>query len=194
MVSKEVILIKCHNCGVKLSSNSKYCPRCGTILSNKDIELLGNKLENELLQIYIKERKVNFYNISFEFLFLTFLYAFYKKMYYEGIISLLGFIIFMYMTFLGGFFSLIFNSMGFYALLVIFLLLFSFYIYFYYALNFNNIYIMNVKYRISKIIKNNSNISKEELIELCKKDSRGNLVLPIITIILLAIFFLFFLN
>lgn len=189
-----MILTKCHNCGVKLSRDSKYCPRCGTIFSNKDIELLGNKLENELLQIYIKEKKVNFYNISFEFLFFTFLYAFYKKMYYDGIISLLSFIIFIYMIFLGGFLSLIFNSMGFYALLAIFLLLFSFYIYFYYTLNFNNLYITNVKYRISKIIKNNSNISKEELIALCKKDSRGNLVLPIITIILLTIFFIVLLN
>ena len=42
----------CPKCRVKIANNDKYCPRCGEILDHSDLERLGNKLENNLLNIY----------------------------------------------------------------------------------------------------------------------------------------------
>ena len=181
--------MECFKCKSKLSNDSKFCPRCGTVFSQDDVKKLGTRKENIFLSAYIKESKVNFHNISFGFLFFHFLYAFYKKMYVEGLISMLGFVVFISMIF-GGI-NIIFNSMGFFFLPVFFLFLVSLFIYIYYVLNFNRIYIEKVIYRINKIIKNNPGATDDDIFILCKKDSKGNLWLPLISIIILLCFVLF---
>lgn len=180
--------MECFKCGVKLADDSKFCPRCGTIFSKEDVEKIGGRRENKFLDAYFPERKINlnFYDISIGYLFFHFMYAFYKKMYIEGIISLIGFLIFCFMFFSG--MNLVFGSMGFYFLPVLFLLMLSIFIYIYYVLKFNYLYIEHVKCRINRFINENPNSNDDEIFILCKKDSKGNLWLPIIIVISLLIY------
>lgn len=176
--------MECFKCKVKLSSDSKFCPRCGTIFSQDDVENLGVRKENEFLDAYFPKKKINinFYNISVGYLFFHFLYAFYKKMYIEGIISLFGFISF-FSIIIGGM-NMFLNSMGFLFLPILFLFVLSIGIYVYYVLKFNDIYLEQVKNRINKIMRNNPNANDEKIFELCRKD-RGNFLLPLIIVIVL---------
>lgn len=82
------------------------------------------------------------------------------------------------------------GSMGFFALAIIFSIMLSLFVYFYYLFNFNNIYIAKVKYRINKIVKENPGATEEEIISLCRKDSKPNwwLSLIIFCCILFVIF------
>lgn len=178
--------MKCKNCGVEIANNSKYCPRCGTVFENDDIKRMGNTLESRLLNVYTKEKKFNFFNISFGYLFFNFLYLFYKKMYYEGLLSIFSLLVIYYMIFLSRGTEIVFNSLGFYTLFVIFILMLAFYLFFYYLFKTNDLYITNVKYRINKLIKNNPDRSEEELFNLCKKDSKGNIWLPILGALIFA--------
>ncbi len=184
--------MKCKNCGVEIKDGSKYCPRCGALFENDEVKKIGNTLESRLLEVYIKEKKFNFFNISLGYLFFNFLYLFYKKMYYEGIVSFFSLLVIYYMIFLLHGLEIILNSLGFYTLFVMFIIMFAVYLFFYYLFKTNELYIIKVKYRINKLIRNNPNLSEEELFNLCKKDSKGNIMLSILAglifIILLYIF------
>lgn len=183
--------MKCFNCGVTLDNNSKYCPRCGTLFTKeKDVILYSDREDIKYLSIYYSSgrKRVYFYNISLGYLFFSFLYAFYKKLYIEGIYSLLGFCLFMCLLLYAP--ILFIGSVGFLAVPIIFAFMFSLFLYFYYLFKFNEIYISKMKSRINNIIKSNPDASEEEIIKLCEKDSKPNVILPLVLVIFMVILLL----
>jgi len=174
----------CPNCKAKLPNEAKYCPRCGLLFSLNDVEKLGSRVELDLLRVYFPDKKIkfNFHNISIIYLFLNFIYAFYKKLYMIGIFSLISLVLFIHIV-VGGPQMLFFRAYGFMFLPTMFAAMFAVGIYIYYVLTFNNHYITSVKARINKIVRENPSASGEELVELCKKDSKPNYIAVIISIL-----------
>ena len=175
----------CPNCNVNLANNSKYCPRCGFLFTKEDVKKHADKKRFKLIEIYFPDRKLkfNFHNISISYLFFNFIYAFYKKMYYVGVFSMISLILFIYVV-LGGPQLMFFTAYGFMFLPIVFMLIFSVGIYIYYILSFNNLYIENVKARINKIIIKNIDASYQELEQICIKDNKPNFLAVIISIII----------
>lgn len=173
--------MKCSKCHVTISDVDKYCPRCGELFDNGDVERLTRSLENSLLNIY--ENKT-FGNIRFSvgYLLFNFFYALYKKMYYEAIIG--GFASGLFIYLILNWKRIVLGSLGFYALFVMFLLIISAYINIYYILNFDDMYIERAKSYINKIIIENGTKDIQLLNDLCKKDSRNNLVTALLPVIL----------
>lgn len=179
--------MKCFNCKAKVSNADKYCPRCGTLFDNGDVERLGDTLENNLLNIYVSKKRFNS-NISLGYLIFNFWYALYKKMYFEAILGAVadGLLILMIMNWK----YYLISSMGFYALLIIFSIILGIAVNVYYILKFDELYIIKVKSYINKIIRENGTDDIELLEFMCEKDSRGNLFVPILIILGIIIFFL----
>lgn len=177
----------CPKCKVKNSNLAKYCIRCGYLFPANDVSKYGDTLENKLINEYFYDGKIKyyFYNISLGFLIFNFSYAFLKKQYSVGIISFLSFI-YLWFIFEKAIY-LIISSLGFFSLFFIFSLLFCIFIYFYYCFKFNEIYVDNVRFRVNKIIKANPNSNYEELKKICKKDSNGNWIMAIVSIIIIFI-------
>ena len=186
--------MKCFNCGVQLDRNSKYCPRCGTLFTKeKDVELYTDREDIKYLSVYYStgRKKVYFYNISLGYLFFSFLYAFYKKLYLEGFYSLLGFCLFVWLLLYSP--TVFIGSVGFFAVPIIFGFMFSIFLYFYYLFKFNEIYVSKIKSRILNIVKSNPDASEDEIIKLCEIDSKPNIILPVfVSIFLLLLVFIFF--
>ena len=112
----------CPKCRVKIADSDKYCPRCGEVFDHSDLERLGNKLENDLLNIY-SNKTWGRLNISVGYLFFNMFYALYKKMYYEAVIGGIANAIFvniyyilrfdeLYLTRAKGYISRIINEYG----------------------------------------------------------------------------------
>lgn len=178
----------CPKCRVKIADSDKYCPRCGEIFDHIDLEKLGNKLENELLNIY-SNKIWGRLNISLGYLFFNVFYAAYKKMYYEVVIGGIADILFVYLIFYWK--KIVFGSMGFYALLVIYLFLITIFVNIYYILKFDELYLIRSKGNISKMI-NEYGISDVKLLTtLCEKDSKGNLFGVVLSVILLIGIFVY---
>ena len=177
----------CPKCKVKNSDLAKYCIRCGYLFPSNDVSKYGDTLENKLINEYFSDGKLKyyFYNISLGFLIFNFSYAFLKKQYSIGTISFFSFI-YLWFIFKKAIY-LIISSLGFFSLFFIFSFLFCLFIYLYYCFKFNEFYIDNVRFRINKIIKNNPNCNYEELKNICKKDSRGNWIIAILSTIIFLI-------
>lgn len=172
----------CPKCRVKIADSDKYCPRCGEVFDHSDLTKLGNNLENNLLNIY-SNKIWGRLNISVGYLLFNFWYALYKKMYYEAVIGGIADAIFVYLIFFWK--KIIFGSMGFYALLVIYLFIITIGVNIYYILKFDDLYLIRAKGYVSKIINENGTKDVKLLTELCKKDSKGNLFVIILPVILL---------
>lgn len=180
----------CPKCRVKIADSDKYCPRCGEILDHSDLERLGNKLENDLLNIY-SNKIWGRLNISVGYLFFNIFYALYKKMYYEAVIGGIANAMFVYLLF--AYEKIIFGSMGFYALLVIYLFLISIVVNIYYILKFDELYLTRAKGYISRIVNEYGTSDVELLTKLCEKDSKGNLFVAILPVVLAIGFFVYLL-
>lgn len=183
--------MKCSNCGANLMVESKYCPRCGTLFPSDDVKKNVNELELYLLGYYIKDKKINFnlYNMSLGYILFNFVYAFYKKMYFVGIVSFFNCLLFL--RFVLGKFSYILNSYGFYFLVFVFAFDFCIFIYLFYAFKFNDLYIAKSKFNVQKVIKNNPDKTKEELSEICKKKGKNSYLLALLSLVtfLFMVFF-----
>lgn len=175
----------CPKCGVKLLNNSKYCPRCGLLFPSSDVAKYGEKVEQKLLSVYFPENKIgfSFHRISLGYLLFNFIYAFYKRMYRVGIISLLS-VIYFYFIFLKAE-SWFISSLGFFALFLIFSFMLCACVYLFYVFKFNDYYIENIKFRIFKIVKNNPGADYNTLVSICEKNKKGNYLLAILSILLL---------
>lgn len=162
---------------------SKYCPRCGTLFPSDDVKKIINELELYLLGYYIKDKKINFnlHNLSLGYIFFNFVYAFYKKMYFVGIVSFFNCLLFLRFVF--GKFSYILNSYGFYFLVFVFALDFFVFIYLFYAFKFNDLYIIKSKYEIQKVIKNNPDKTKKELAKICERKGKNSYLLALLSLI-----------
>lgn len=173
--------MKCPKCHVNISNTAKYCPRCGKLFDNGDVEKLGNTLERSLLDHYLNRYKNSSRKFSWGYFFFNFIYLFYRKMYKHGIIS--GISTFILLKMLEGGFEIFLNSMGFYFLLVVYLTVGTLIVNIYYLINCNNLYIENSKYRIQKIINKSRNKDEKILNEICRSDSKGNLFAAILSIV-----------
>jgi len=178
--------MKCFNCNANISNVDKYCPRCGTVFDNGDVERLGDRLENRLLNIYLSKKRFNC-SFSLGYLIFNFWYALYRKMYYEAILGALadGLLVFMVIRWKG----YLFSSMGFNALLILFSFLVGVVICVYYILKYDEIYIVRVKGYINKLIRDYGTDNIKLLEEKCEKDSKGNLLVPVLVIILIILIF-----
>lgn len=183
--------MKCHNCKVNISDTDKYCPRCGTLFDNRDVEMLGDTLENQLLNVYISKKKFNS-NISLGYLLFNFFYAFYKKMYFEGVVGAISTAIVISIAL--NWKNFLLESMGFNALLIIFSFMMGVVVNIYYILRFDELYIEKAKKYIFKLVKDHGSEDMKLLTNKCEKDSKGNFlisVLPVILVIAILIFLIF---
>ena len=73
----------CPKCKVKLNNDSKYCPKCGEVFKSNDVRNYSELFNSELLSIYYpnKDIKVKVWGISLLYMFFSYFYAIYKKMY-----------------------------------------------------------------------------------------------------------------
>lgn len=179
--------MKCFNCKVNISDADKYCPRCGTLFDNGDVEKFGDTLENQLINIYTGKRKLNS-NISLGYLIFNFWYALYKKMYFEALIGLSADLLLCVMILNWKIYLL--ESIGFNALLIIFSFLVGIVINVYYILKFDEIYIIRTKGYINKLVREYGTDNIKLLEDKCEKDSKGNLLGPCLTILGIVMFFL----
>lgn len=177
----------CPSCHVNLTKGSKYCPRCGLLFQSDDVEKYTKMFDRDLLEIYFPNNSVgiHFNRISIWYLLFGPLYALYKKMYKETVISFINMLLFMY-AYLNGIF-LIIDYNGFNLFLITAVLIVPVLIFFYYVFHLNDILVENKIMRLNKIIKNNQDKSKEELIKIIEKDARGNIVGVLISIVLILL-------
>lgn len=178
----------CKECNSKISNYSKYCPRCGKLIESNDVSYYSKFFDVDYFNIYFPDNcvKYNVNGISVFYLLFNFAYAFYKKMWIEGLVSIFSLIL-MFNSF--GLFDRIFNSLGFTFFLEVSICLIGIFIYLYYAFKFNDLYISSVKHRIGKFIKESK--SEEEIIAKCEKDKRGNFVFAIVSVIIFILFLIF---
>lgn len=179
----------CSNCKRKLVNGSKYCPRCGYLFPSDDVRKYSYGIDYELTGYYIKNsRVVSIFGLSPFYFFFSFAYAFLKKVYYVGIYSFISDLLLIYLFKYG--IGIVFGSIGFFFLPVIFLTMLTVFIHFYYSFKFNTLYIENVIYRISRIEKNNYK-ENEKIKEKCLKDGKNNYLVSILSIILFVLILIF---
>lgn len=177
----------CPNCHVHLTKGSKYCPRCGVLFQSDDVEKYTKMFDRDLLEIYFPNNSVgiHFNRISIWYLLFGPFYTLYKKMYKETFISFIN--LFMFITFYNSSIDMIMNFNGFNFFLIVAILIIPILVFFYYLFNINDILVEKKKIRLNKIIKNNQDKSKEELVKIIEKDAMGNIVGVLITFIILFI-------
>lgn len=174
--------MKCCKCGVNISNVDKYCPRCGTIFDNGDVERISDTVENQLLNIY-RNKMWSGSNISLGYLIFSFWYAIYKRMYIEAVIGALADTIIFFL--LIRFKELVLASMGFHFLLVIFLILIGIVMKVYYILHFDELYMIKAKDTVMSFTRDYGTDNVELLTKLCKKDSKGNIGVFVLFLILI---------
>ena len=184
----------CPKCQVKLSNESKYCPRCGLLFESDDVKKYSEAFNTDFIEIYFPNKELKFHidRVSIGYALFTYIYAIYKKMYKVAIISFLlqlflvkGFEI---ISSLGEAFAAIFFP-------ILFIIMLIAYVYFYYVFNFDRLLIENRITRMNRIIKNNEDRKEEELIKIMEEDSKNNIkgtVIAIILVIILIILKMFF--
>lgn len=174
--------MECSKCGIKLPNNSNYCIRCGQIFDSNTYTIKEEKVEDVLFD-YLIDKKMNF---SIGYLFFNYIYAFYKRMYIEGIISFVSIV--GLITIVSNFFDLMIESLGFNFLLYFFLILIFLYIIINYIFKFDDLYRKHIYFKINRIAVDNKGATLEELKSLCNKQCDDSIFMAIISIILTIIF------
>ena len=172
----------CTNCKRNLVNNSKYCPRCGYLFPSDDVKSLVDIKHYERVNYYIKDKRVNtIFGLSPYYFFLSFSYAFLKKMYQVGINSFIMSLLFVFILKNG--IKYLLASIGFFFLPLTFIIIGFLFTHIYYTVKFYNLYIDNVLYRISRIekkyYKEDDKINNE-----CLKDGKNSYVMCIASILL----------
>ena len=177
----------CPNCKVHLVKGSKYCPRCGLLFQSDDVLKYTKMFDRDLLEMYFPNNSVgiHFNRISIWYLIFGPFYTLYKKMYKETIISFINTVLFIVLY--NNSLDMIMNFNGFNFFLIVTFLIIPILVFFYYLFNINDILVEKKKIRLNKILKNNQDKSKEEIIKIIEKDSRGNILGVLITFIILFV-------
>ena len=180
-------MMQCPKFENKIFKNDKYCIRCGNIF-DKEYFLQSEKfdIERELIKENIDYDNFN-ESFSKKYLIFNFAYAFYKKMYFVGIVSFISLILLLLV--IKNFISIV-VFFPFIFLLLGFIIFFCGFIQIYYIFNFNRIYFQQALFKVCKIIKFNKNLEYDELKKLCKKQFKPNIVLSIISVIVFILIFL----
>ena len=172
--------MKCIKCKAKLPDDSKYCIRCGVLLDDTYFNIA--KTKQDTLFEYIIDNEVYNNSINIKYLCFNFAYAFYKRMYKEGIISFLSLFILVHIIL--NFISLVIGSLGFGFLAIVYLIISCLYIQIKYILNFKNIYIESVYKFVEKTTKNNASASLSQLKSICDKRKKNDLISSVLSIFL----------
>lgn len=175
--------MKCSKCNITLPNKSKYCIRCGEIFDYTYIT--EEKTTEDILFEYVTSEKKYTNGFSIYYLLFNFIYAFYKKMYIEGIISLIS--VLGLITILKNFINLLYASMGFNFLFYAFLILIFSYFVISYVFNFDNLYVEHILRIICRIVSDNKEDSIEELKKKCKNECNDSLMMAIFSIILFLV-------
>lgn len=179
----------CPKCNVKLSNESKYCPRCGTLFESDDVKKYSEAFNTDFMEIYFPNKELKFHidRVSIGYALFTYFYAIYKKMYKVAIIS------FLLQLFLVKGFEII-SSLGEASIAIFFPILFIImliaYVYFYYVFNFDRLLIENRIIRINRILRNNDEKEKNDIIKIMKNDSKNDIRGVIIAISIVVIYIL----
>lgn len=176
--------MKCIKCNVQLPKKSKYCIRCGTLLDDT-YRTKKNTKEDILLEYIINGKSYNS-KVSIKYLCLNFTYAFYKKMYKEGIIS---FCALLFLTFITvNYLNLLIAFLGFSFLPIIFISMICVYIQLNYVFNFDNMYLEDVYNFVQKTIKSNDGVSLEKLESICDKRRQNDLFSAVVSVVVFLCF------
>lgn len=180
--------MKCPKCKANIKDDSKFCIRCGEIFYDYLGDINNLDSYNDLMRIYTKDKRFGLF--SFRYLLFSFIYAFYKKMYYIGICGFLCLAGFKYgvlvvihfinampentgVSFLFYMMPLFMGCVG---------------IYLYSCFKFNEKYIEKAYIYITNLIRNNQNEDYSYLrgtVEKKIKPSRIAMILSVILLILL---------
>lgn len=191
----------CPKCKKKINNDSKFCPRCGELFDKGEVEKYSDIYNVDYLSIYYpaKSRRVKIWGVSLRYMFFTYFYAIYEKMYLCALLSIIGLLYWWFI--IPRFIAYTFMSYGFFFYSMFYLLEATAFIYLYYIFKFDKILLEKRKFKINKIIRNNKDKTKEEIALLVEQDSKGNKKALIITIIISAIvipiliyYFIYFLD
>lgn len=174
----------CPKCNSKLIDDSKYCPICGEIFEKGDVKKYSEVHDTELMEIYYpnKDKKFKIWGVSLRYAFFTYIYAIYKKMYLCATISIAALLYWWYMV--PRFIYLTFHSYGFSFYPMFYTLELGAFFYLFYIFKFDKILLNKRKKKLNKIIANNKDKSKEEIIKLVEKDNKDNKLGLVISIII----------
>ena len=176
--------MKCVKCNANLPNDSKHCIRCGTLIG--DGYFNQKKSKEDILFEYIINGEVYNTKISIKYLCFNFLYAFYKKMYIEGIVSFCSLLIIVYTIF--NFTDFIFASLGSLLLPIGFLIWGCIGINIKFIFDFDNMYFKSINKFVKKTILNNENASIEKLQSICDERRKNDWISMIVSIFLFMFF------
>lgn len=179
--------MECPKCKSKLSNDSRFCPRCGEIFEANDINMFSEIYNLKFLEIYYpnKSDRVKIKGVSLMYLFFTYFYAIYKRMYKCAVFSIISLITFFYL--LPNFENYAFSYHGFFFYFYYFILIGAFSIYVYYVFSFDRLLLERRKMKINYIIRNNSGKSFDEIKKLVIEDSNDNKIGVLITFLITII-------
>lgn len=172
----------CSKCKSKIKDGSKYCIRCGTLFVDYITKTEDELFELNILNKYCKEIK---YDFSIKYFIFGSAYAFYKKLYYEGIIAyILTICDICILKRMGGedYTSIVD------AFIAAVIFLYSVITHLYYSYKFKIKYETNVRSIITKEMNNSKD--KNEITKNCEKKLKNNTILAILSVILLIIIFI----
>ena len=184
--------MKCPKCGTTFSHDRDYCINCGAILNKEIVDKLHFNDSDDLIY-YFKEYEEgkSLPKINIGYILLPLPLSFYYKMYYDAIIFiLLG----LHAVFAATVVQALTGIFGFFYIVFSFVAWIAFYIFDIVKINEKRTADANSK--ITRIRRENEGKSEEEIIELIKKEAKGNFVLFIVFLILQLLicgFFLMFL-
>ncbi len=185
----------CPGCNRKISNDSKYCPRCGKVFDRGDVKKYSDIFETDLLEVYYppKDKKVKIWGVSLRYAFFTYLYAIYEKMYFCATISIINLLYWWYAV--PRFIYYTFMSRGFLFYSFFYTLELGAFVYLFYIFRFDKLLEEKRKLRINKIVSENREKTKKELIEIIEKqkyNKKGFIIALIISIILIPILIYYF--
>lgn len=181
--------MNCPKCNVNLSDESKYCPRCGLLFESNDVKKYSSLFNVDFLEIYFpfKELKFHIDRVSIGYALFTYFYAIYKKMYGIAIISfIIQFFLYLYLQFIGD----IGNAAVSIFIPTAFIIMGAIYVYFHYIFSYDRLLIENRTLRINKILRENEDKSKEEIVKIMEEDSKNDLKGLIIAISIVVVLIL----
>lgn len=176
----------CPNCKKKINNDSKFCPRCGKVFEKGDVKKYSDIYNTDYLEIYYpnKSKRFKIWGVSLRYALFTYIYAIYQKMYLCAFLSILSLLYWWYVV--PRFLFFVKFSRGFFFYPFFYTLEVGAFIYFFYIFKFDKILEEKRKMRINRILVENPDKSKNELMELVAKDEHNKKGL-IITIIISAI-------
>lgn len=173
----------CTNCKANIKDNSKFCIRCGEIFYDYLGSMIDDSVYSDLMKIYTENKSFNIFSVKY--FFFNFIYAFYKKMYFIGVCSLINSFVFkMFLLILKNQMDILPDKIGLsymFFLMPVYIICFSVFMYF--CFNFNKKYIEKAYYYVTSVVRENENEDYSYLRRIVEKKIRPNKVVVFLSII-----------